>query len=406
MKPGPQSFLCLPGENAREYWQAAAGGGWKKIEDPAGVDGCVFAIEVLALDSAPFWAVAPEDGRVDVAGVAALRWESLGLGENDGGRTWMHWVAGEENKRVLVGTAGLAAESTLGWLDWKPQTFELSPRLYPIPANEAAVWMELGRHVMAFHHGDRLAHFSALSSRRLDADAADEIRDLTLGLQTHGFISKLKGVRVWTECGAEFTGALTKVLATRVKLEHKPAPVLPAQACEIFPPDVAILYAARAIRRRKVRIFLALAALYVAFFAAWAGWLVVREQKLNQQAAALGRRRQEVEAVRSSQTHWFALEAATNPGGYPAELFHRLVSLLPDEGIRLKEFHIELDKLVVSGEASTVNHAKKFQADLTNDEGLRRYSWNAPQPQILEDNRANFRVEGTLNGGGGAHEGR
>jgi len=53
----------------------------------------------------------------------------------------------------------------------------LSPRLYPIPEGEAAIWKELGRYVVGFMHKDRLVHFSMLSARELDAEAAAEMRD-------------------------------------------------------------------------------------------------------------------------------------------------------------------------------------------------------------------------------------
>jgi len=57
----------------------------------------------------------------------------------------------------------------------------------------------------------------------------------------------------------------------------------------------------------------------------------------------------EVEEVRNLQSRWQALEVATNADAYPAELFHRIVALLPEQGIRLKEFRLELSKISLVG---------------------------------------------------------
>jgi hypothetical protein len=187
-------------------------------------------------------------------------------------------------------------------------------------------------------------------------------------------------------------------------VETKPEPVLPMYPSGIFPPEMARAERDRLQRRRKTRFVLSLAAIYVLGFASWAGWLLWRGQNLSVQSAELERRRPQVEAVRQMQTRWQVLEPATNVDTYPTEVFHRVVSLLPAEGIQLKEFFMESDKLVISGKASTIGHAKKFQGDLTNDAGLHQYTWNFPQPTILEDNQASFRAEGTLSTGGEAHE--
>lgn len=411
--PGPQpnsgtrTLLCLPGESGREYWRHETGIGWKKLEGSESAEGEVFAIEAMALDSVPFWAVAPQDGKVDVAAVAALKWETLGASEDGDGKSWTHWEAGRAENRVLVGSAGLVANlPEPPWQGRRPESFELSPSLFPVPDGEAALWMEMGRLVIAFARGEHLLHFSVLGSRRLDVDAAREIRALCLALEVQGFLVRPSGVRVWTTPEPDFVDAVKEVLGLRARVEPKPQPVLPAQACGIFPPEMARAARDRAQRRSRARSLAALAAVYVLGFAAWAGWLFWQGGLLSGQTAELERRRPEIEAVRTMQARWQVLEPATNVNSYPTELFHRVVSLLPDEGIQLKEFFLESDKLVVSGKASTIGHAKKFQADLTGGSGLQQYTWIFPQPTILEDNQASFRAEGTLNIGGESHEGQ
>ena len=165
-------------------------------------------------------------------------------------------------------------------------------------------------------------------------------------------------------------------------------------------PYKAAITGAKEISFAVLAMTITLAAVYVLSFAIWSGWLFWRGQTLAKGAAELVGLHPEIEEVRVLQARWQVLEPATNVDSYPTELFHRVASLLPDEGIQLKEFFLETDKLVVSGKASTIGHAKKFQADLTGGAGLHQYTWNFPQPTILEDNQASFRAEGTLGTGG------
>lgn len=398
--PSARACLNLPGESTRELWVCDRSGEWKKSERSPGRASCIHAIGALALDSMPFWAHAPQEGRLDAAAIAALtalKWEAAGIPQGDIGKSWMHWKAGEDGARTLVASAALSVEAgpmeVTGTL---PTAFELAPRLYPIPPGEIAVWKELGRLVVAFMRHGTLAHFSVLSAREPDADAALEVRDLAVAVESHGFIAKPVGVRVWTDAGREFVQTLKEALGVRVRVEPRPSPRLPETSCDLLPPEIARAARDRRARARRARLTVSLALLYILGFGAWAGWLFWREKQLTEEEARLARLRPKVEEVRQLQSRWETLDSATNVDAYPVEIFQRVVSLLPEEGISFKEFHYELDKVIVSGEASSVAHAKKFQADLTGNEGLRHYTWNFPQPTILDDNRASFRAEGAL----------
>ncbi len=405
MKPRGRSSLYLPGENERELWTRASGGAWEKAKGAPVASETVYAIECLLMDSVPFWAVAPQDGKLDISGVSSLKWESLGITEASEGRSVLHWKVGQIENRVLVGSAGLVPDGpNAEWLAFMPQSFEISPRLQIIPDGEIAVWKELGRYVAAFSREKRLVHFSVLSARELSRSAAQEIGELALSLEIQGLMNKPVGVRVWTDASSEFTAALKCEIAAPVRLEPRPAPVLPEDACDIFPPEVERARRSRLQKRQRTHIALALAAAYTVFFTAWAGWLTWREHKLESNKAVLEQKRPALEELVALKSRWQALESATNADLYPVELFQRIVSLLPDEGIRLKEFQLEHDKLIVSGEASTVGHAMKFKSDLTGSDGLRGFAWIFPQPTILDDNRASFRAEGSTNQEGGVDE--
>ncbi|MEZ0273449.1 MAG: hypothetical protein ACAH88_00980 [Roseimicrobium sp.] len=400
--------IRIPGENDRELWLSDSSGVWKRALMDDGRGGGLWAIECLALDSAPFWSLSSKVAGATLEETTALHWEALGLETNEWGRSWACWRIDEEQGQVLAGTAALTptqGEAETPWKSGRPEAFDVSARFFEIPSAEMAIWKELGRYVAVFQRGEDVIHFSVLQSRELNADAAWEVRDIALSLEVRGLIHQLHGCRVWTQAGDVFTSTLKEALAVRVRMEDKPAPRIPKRHADLLPPEAGRLREERR-RRKRMAGWLAMACLaYLVFFGAWTGLLYLRENKLNKDSARQAVLAPQVQAVRDAQMRWYALEAATNPDQYPVEIFHQVVSLLPDDGVRLTDFSLDEEKLVIGGEARTVGHAMKFKSDLEGNQSLRQYAWSFPQPSAGEDNRAKFHAEGILNGGL-AHEGQ
>ena len=384
-----QQSLCFPGEEAREIWAYGADGVWQRADHSVGA---VTAVEAIAFDSAPFWSFNAE--RLDEA--VALRWEGFGIASEEGARLWHHCPVTRKSKHVLVGTLALREESSLP----DSSAYEPSARMLPLPENGIAIWRELGRYVVAFTREAALLHIAVLTSRSLDVDAAFDIRDEFAALHTHGFISEVSTIHLWSQCETDFVPQLACLFESAgVIKQPRPDPRLPHEASGLLPVQVAVRRR-RQCRRKNQRLILAAAAmLYISLFGAW--WLRLQwiASDLNHAEAVLAAEQPEIDLVREAQSNWLEMETSINPDLYPVELFHQVVSLLPEEGIRLKEFQIEDGRLIVSGEASTVNHALGFKGRLESCVPLQRYAWRFPVPTIREDNRADFRAEGTLTGG-------
>lgn len=388
-----QTALFFPGEEAREAWLCGADGIWNRVEHVAGG---VMGVEAIAFDSAPFWSLNADAQDEAVA----LRWEGFGLTNEGGARLWTHWPVTRKGKQVLVGTLALTTESALP----DSSGYEPSARMLPLPDHGIAVWRELGRYVVAFTREAALLHVAVLTSRSLDVDAAFEIRDVCAALQTHGFMDEVAAIHVWARSETDFGPQLACLFdSAEVSKEPRPNPRPPAVASDLLPAQVAVQRQRQMRRHNQMLIIAAAALVYIAFFATWWLRLQWRESKLNHADALMLDAQPVVDRVREAQTRWQEMEAAINPDLYPMELFHQIVSLLPDEGIRLKEFQIDGNRLILSGEATTVNQALGFKDRLAACEPLQRYAWSFPVPAIREDNRAEFRAEGTLTGGS-AHE--
>ncbi|MDB6004238.1 MAG: hypothetical protein JWR15_1225 [Prosthecobacter sp.] len=401
-----QHLLRFPGEDGWETWAGNSPQQLQLVEEPAETTGGVTAIETLAFDSSPFWLLI-NDGNDHEADAVALRWESQGIVSESAAKPWTHWTVTKTGKRVLIATLALTSETAISeWRRQSPEWFEPSASLLRLPADALCVWQELGRYVAAFTQGAKLLHVTTLSSRSLDADAAFELRDLHVALQAHGLIEKIQAVHVWTKSETDFIPQLACLFedAAMVK-EPRPAPALPEQPSGMLPTEMLIIRQQKKQRRQTMLLMAAATMMYLCFFGAWWASLRLRESQLVRAEQELAAVQPEVTTVRAAQQQWMDVEPAINPDIYPVELFHQIALLLPDEGIRLKEFQLIADRLVVSGEAASVNQALMFKEKLAACEPLQRYSWNFPVPRIRdEDSRAEFRAEGTLNGGGDGHE--
>ena len=399
-KPARQS-LCFPGEEVRETWVYDDKELVWKPSEP--VSGGLMGVEVLAFDSAPFWCLSQGEVPADAA---ALRWEALGVTNTGESSLWVHWTVAHKNNRALAATLALSEES-LNFSGWSvhPEQFEPSVCMLPLPNNGMSVWRELGRCVVAFTREGSLLHAAVLASRVLDADAAFELRDLSAALQAHDFMDEPSTINVWTACETDFVPQLACLFVEAgVVKEPRPEPRPPAQPSRLLPVQVAVGRQQRLARQHQLMMVAVAVMMYVCFFGAWWVRLQWRDARLSRAEAELAAYQPEMDQVLQAQSYWQAMEGAINPDVYPMELFHQVVSLLPDEGIRLKEFQIDHGKIIVSGEAATVNHALGFSDRLKANTVLQHHAWNTPVPTIREDNRADFRFDGTINAGGAVNE--
>lgn len=394
--------LSFPGEEARESWLCDVEGNCQLAERGGHSTGGVLAIEALALDSAPFWLLKHEGANQGTAEAVALRWEAFGIQSEDGAVSWAHWPVKETEKSLLISTLAIAAEGSL--TEWSSaagvERFEPSAKLLPLPTDGLAVWKELGRYAVAFTNRHALLHLTVLSSRILDADAAMEIRDVFQALLAHEFAVSAANVEIWTHCETDFVPQMACVFDEAVfNKRSRPEPILRAELSGLLPVQVAVMRQQKRVHVRKVMMLAAAATMYLCFFGAWWLRLQWRESRIQQETAKIAALKPEIDVVREAQANWLDMEAAIDPNLYPVEIFHQLVSLLPDEGIRLKEFQMDNGKLIVGGEATTVNHALGFKDKLIACKPLQHYVWNFPVPRIRdEDNRAEFRAVGTING--------
>lgn len=367
-------------------------------------------MEALGFTSSPFWFLSSPTSAHDVTAAVSLHWEALDVPAGGPGHAWACWPVLETGTKTLVATLSVAAEEHLpqAWAQAVScSRFEPAALLLPLPADGLAIWRELGRLAVAFTLRGRLLHLASLTARDLDADAAFEIRDLHQALLASGCDSTIQTVKIWTSCHTDFQPQMASLFtAADFEKRDRPAPALPAFRSGLLPASVALQQQRRLAGHQKAWLLAVAALIYCSFFAAWWLRLEMRESHWLKTDASLTALQPQVESIHQARSRWLGMEAAVDPDSYPLEVFHQVVSLLPEEGIRLNEFQMSEGRLVISGEATTVNLALGFKGKLEACTSLQRYDWSFPLPRIRdEDSRAEFRAQGILPGGA-SHEGQ
>lgn len=398
-------IMLLPGAEGFETWRT------KGLPDAAPEPGVKarraawIGLPMRSVVSFPMRFHGGDASRLESA--VKLELETLGLGGED---TAPHLFevraeAGDETRDqkgwAVVQAAPLPKEALDTGLDAR---YAPSVSFFNLDPGRAQVWSEGGGLALALpDEKGRPLHAQALTSHEPDADAAAEIRCILAAAELAGAAPEVESVAL----RVGDTGGGT---ASRLALEDFSAgldfPVVPgAAAARPKPPSAAWRLVPQSVldqrlaRKQRQTIFLAatmIVAALVAALGAFAAGLWKRQQEQAGEEARLAAMEPQLEEIRFSRDKWMSLQGALTPGEYPVELFFQLVQLLPPEGIRLTLFELNEEKLTLAGEASSIQHANNFREELSSKPAFREWGFadGFPTPEVMPDNRAQFRAEG------------
>ena len=307
-------------------------------------------------------------------------------------------VAREGNEALLH---AVVLPSNLAPQYWHGEVTEyaVSPLCLPLAPDAVTIWEEEGGWVAAVTRGDRLMHFQPLSEKIPFSQMALEIWLMLAPLEAGRMLTGGGQVTMFYQGAAapdleewRAAGGIT------VEARSFPPPVRPSAGPGCVPLPVQNVQRTKAAGARRQKIALAAAAGYFLLVLALAAntlWLWWQAESLR---ASIAGQAGEVEAVRAAMQRWDALEPALNPPGYPLEVLYQTARLLPKDGVRLTLFSMNLDRVVVTGEASTLQAAQRFQEDVRKNPELAGYDWTMENPRPLPTGSARFQIDGVRHG--------
>ncbi len=277
--------------------------------------------------------------------------------------------------------------------------YAVSPSCLPLAPDAVTVWEEEGGWVAGVTRGDRLLHFQPLAEKTPSAPMAMEIWLMQAPLEAGRMLSANARVTLYYQgTAAPDLSDWRSAGELEVAAEKFPPPVLPAAPLDCLPLPVRDLQRTKETGARRQKIALLAAAVYFVLVLALAAntlWLWWRADSLQ---ATMAGEAGEVDAVRAAMQRWNAIEPALDPVGYPLEVLYQAARLLPKDGVRLTLFQMNVQRVILAGEASTLQAAQRFQEDVRKNPDLTAYDWTMESPRPLPTGSARFQIDGVRHG--------
>jgi hypothetical protein len=135
---------------------------------------------------------------------------------------------------------------------------------------------------------------------------------------------------------------------------------------------------------------------YAALLALCFGWLAFEKARLAKLDRLIAELQPQVEVANARQSKWRNLEAAIEPSRYLIEVLHQISKTVGAADIRITEFQMGPREFAFSGEAANVAEAIEYVGRLKKEPELSGFKVESPNPNILPNERAQFRVTGRV----------
>jgi hypothetical protein len=152
-------------------------------------------------------------------------------------------------------------------------------------------------------------------------------------------------------------------------------------------------------RARKANLFEKLQVLGLVYLALLVGgflWLAVQKSQLGKLDQKIAELQPQVELCKARQSKWNLLGASIEPSRYMIEVLHQVTKVIGPADIRITEFQMGVREFNFSAEASSLGEAIEYVNRLKKEPELSSFKLDSPNPNLLPNERAQFRVTGKV----------
>jgi hypothetical protein len=272
-----------------------------------------------------------------------------------------------------------------------------SPLALPLPNNGIAFWMEHSHLVLAITTQGDLTYYQSLGKVSKTESIALLCRSLFALLNTTGTLPKGElDLRNWAGLSAECCQQLSESVRGTWTSEERPAPRYSFSISSTLVPTTVQDRRRQATQgRKRKRIALAIAALYVLGIGVWITSLGIQQVQINRLRAQISPNAKRVENLQQVAKQWRTLLPAIEPDQYPLIWLGKIHKLIPEnQSIQLITFEMKDGIIDLRGRAIGVDLVFQFQRSLMKHPDLQHYHWSLDNPSILANNEAVFRIKG------------
>jgi len=401
-KNGP---ILRPAATGWQKWAEGIGGAWSLLGEAAelselgAMPGSLIAVPVRRTFSLAVWV--PADDPAIFRDLVLTQLEMRGLSgrtREDTSFAWREIV--RQGQEVLLHVVVLPMHLAPRYWHEDVTAYAVSPDCLPLPADSVTIWREEGAWVAAVTRGEKLLHFQSLNESQPGEAMSREVDMMLLPFEAGEMIADRPSICFYLTPGEEIDLSPWSAPGGPVVTKSDfPAPIRPPKPLDCAPLPVREMQVRKARSARRQKFAFAGAAVYLCLVLLLAGqtlWLHWTARRLQ---AEIDRDAPAVAATREAMSRWQAMQPALEPATYPLEVIYQVAKLLPEDGVRFTLFDMNLERVVIQGEASTLAAAIKFADDVKKSASLGEfYEWTAENPKQLPNGSSRFQIDGTKRG--------
>lgn len=397
--------IFRPAAAGWEKWSQDEEGAWAsrengpELEDLAPSAGSLIAVPVRRAFSLAVWV--PSDDPAIFHDLVLTQLEMRGLAGRQREDTVLSWrEIAREDGEALLQVVVLPVHLAPRYWHGEVTDYAVSPDCLPLSPDSITIWREEGAWVAAVTRGDKLLHFQSLNEPLPDESMVLEISMMLAPLEAGNMVAVRPAVTFYRSPGEELDlSAWAGADWAPVSALDFPPPVLPTRMLDRAPLPVRELQDRKARSAQRQRFAFAAAAVYLVLVLLLAGQTLWLHHKARNLQAEIERDTPAVAATREAMDRWQAIQPAVEPATYPLEVLYQIASLLPKDGIRLTLFEMNLERVRIEGEASTLPMANTYQDELKKNTATGDfYEWSAEQTKQLPNGSTRFQINGVRRG--------
>jgi len=403
--PAKRGGICRPAASCWQKWGDDASGAKSLVTEAAELsdlkpaENDLVAIPVRRAFSLCVWI--PADDPSVFRDLVLTQLEMRGLAGRTREDTVFAWQEiTRSDSEALIQATVLPAHLASRYWHGDVTEYAVSPACLPLEKDAVTVWREQGAWVAAVTRGDKLLHFQSLAEPSADGAMALEVWMMLSPLEAGNMVEAQPRAILYRQDGDDpDLSAWHQAGFPQATALDFPPPVYPAAPLGCVPIAVRDLQSEKKKSAQRQRLAFAGAAVYLGLVLLLAGQTLWLHWKARQLRAEIDRNAPAVEAAESAMDKWQALLPALEPSTYPLEVLFQIARLLPEDGVRLTLFEMNLDRVLIQGEASTLAAALKFQDDLKKNADLETlFDWTAEAPKQLPNGSTRFQIDGARRG--------
>lgn len=258
-----------------------------------------------------------------------------------------------------------------------------------------AFWMEFGRVVVGLYRGGALVWADTFAVPDGDGVAGYLEEELARRLVSAEFAGmSWGGCRLMVGAGAELVRATVERIFGRMSEGFELGLTDPLRGA--FKPASWAAEESQAQNRNRVQAGLQRVVMaYLLVILGFVGYLAFLKRKANGLEQRIQMLQPVVAETREREQRWRGLAPAIEPERMLIEVLHQINQARTSEEVRITEFTSSPQEFILAGEASSYAEAVDYTEKLKGNADLtRNFQLTAGNPQILPNERAQFRITG------------